>query len=143
MVQTTPNCVTSFDDVYIATGVNAQARVEIGNAATYAGSTQLTILTPTAWAATEITATVNEGNFDAFDSAYMYVTDSAGVVSDGFPITFESTQTIATTGTGTAATTGTGTPAVVGIVRGAVAMTIGGAELTIGGETLYLEGIIQ
>jgi hypothetical protein len=45
----TSNCTPYYDDVYIAVGPNAQARVEIGNAATYAASTNLTMVTSTSW----------------------------------------------------------------------------------------------
>jgi hypothetical protein len=77
------------DDVYIATGANAQARVEIGNAATYNNCTNLTILVPTSWSASSIAATVYQGSFADSAGAYLYVTDSAGAVnSTGYSVTF-------------------------------------------------------
>ncbi|WP_321371092.1 Calx-beta domain-containing protein [uncultured Desulfuromusa sp.] len=86
------NCITSFDDIYIAAGPNAQARVEIGNASTYADSTRLTILTPTFWSDTSITATVNTGSFSTGDTAYLFVIDSNGTVSPGHPVVIGETQ---------------------------------------------------
>jgi len=83
----TPNCVVSFDDAYVATGPNAQARVEIGNANTYAASTKLTILTPTAWSNSGITAQVNKGPFES-GPAYLYVFDAAGNPSSGWPVSW-------------------------------------------------------
>lgn len=82
----TPNCYPTWDDVYIAVGDNARARVEIGNNATYANCTNLTICTPTSWAGSSITATVRQGSFSA-GTAYLFVVDADGVVSDGYEIT--------------------------------------------------------
>jgi hypothetical protein len=70
-----------FDDVYVATGANAQARVEIGDASTYAACTNLTIATVTYWSASSITATVRSGSFTDLGSAYLYVFDSNGAVN--------------------------------------------------------------
>lgn len=77
-----------FDDVYVATGSAAQARVEIGDNNVYANSKKLTILTPISWDNTSITATVRQGMFGASDNAYLFVVDSSGSVSTGYPITF-------------------------------------------------------
>lgn len=90
--RTTPNCITSFDDVYVASGPNAQARIEIGNASTYAASTNLSILTPTSWSSDQITATVNVGSFKAGDSAYLFVVNANGLASAGYPITIGSSE---------------------------------------------------
>ena len=62
-----------YDDIYIATGANAAARVELGNAADYATCTKLAIATVDSWSDTSISVTVREGLFDATDSAYLYV----------------------------------------------------------------------
>jgi hypothetical protein len=75
-----------YDDVYVATGPNAAARIEIGDAPTYAASKNLTILTPSSWSNSQITATVRTGSFKNFDNTYLFVTDSAGQVSSGIPI---------------------------------------------------------
>ena len=56
----------TFDDVYIAIGSGARARVEIGDAATYATSKNLTIATVTSWSDTSITATIRQGSFGKF-----------------------------------------------------------------------------
>lgn len=140
----TDTCIVSFDDIYIASGANAQARVEIGNASTYLGSTELTILTPTDWDDTEISATVNAGTFEQYDNGYLYITDADGNTSDGFPVTFESTQTATTiSGSGTNATTGSGTPAVVGVIGGAILLTIDGDAMTIDNDIITVEGLVQ
>lgn len=79
---------TYYDDIYVATGSAARARVEIGNASTYANSTSITVLTPTSWSDSNLTATVRQGSFANGQSAYLYVVDSAGVVSaTGYPLT--------------------------------------------------------
>jgi hypothetical protein len=81
-----PNCVVSFDDIYIATGPNAQARIEVGNASTYAKSTKLTILTPKSWSDGSISAQVNTGPFKTGEAAYLFVFRADGSMSSGYPI---------------------------------------------------------
>jgi hypothetical protein len=78
-----------FDDVYIAYGPNAMARVEIGNASTYNACTNLTMVTPTSWGTSAITATVWQVSYGYSGSAYLYVTDATGTPNaNGYPITF-------------------------------------------------------
>lgn len=84
------NSNTYFDDIYVATGPGARARVEIGNNATYSNCTNLAVQTPTSWSGTSITATVRQGSFGSSDSAYLFVVDSDGNVSSGKAITFGS-----------------------------------------------------
>lgn len=84
------NSNTYYDDVYVATGSSARARVEICNNATYTNSTNCAIATPTSWANTSITATVRQGSFGASDTAYLFVIDSSGVASAGHEVTFGS-----------------------------------------------------
>jgi hypothetical protein len=80
-----------YDDVYVATGSSARARIEIGNASTYSASTNLALLTPTAWSAGSISATVRDGSFASGSTAYLYVVDSTGAVNtSGYPITIGS-----------------------------------------------------
>ncbi len=63
------------------------ARVVIGNASTYASCTHREIQIPSAWSATEITATVNTGSFSDNDDAYLFVVDADGDVSAGYAVT--------------------------------------------------------
>lgn len=79
-----------IDDLYVATGANAMARVEIGNNATYTSCTNLTMCTPDSWSASSITAHVWRGSFGSSASAYLFVIDSNGNVSPGYPIQFGS-----------------------------------------------------
>jgi hypothetical protein len=67
-----------WDDVYVDT---TQARVELGDAATYATSTHREIQLPTAWSSSSITVTVNQGSFTDLSSLYLYITDSSGRVN--------------------------------------------------------------
>ncbi len=83
------NSQTYYDDIYVATGSGARARVEIGNNATYSSCTNLTVCTPTSWSDTSITATVRGGSFTS-GTAYLFVTDASGVTSAGKEITFGS-----------------------------------------------------
>ena len=80
--------INYYDDVYVATGDAAQARVEIGNNATYSNCTNLAIITPTSWSNTSITATVRTGSFSN-GTAYLFVVDSSGNVSSGKEITID------------------------------------------------------
>lgn len=78
---------TYYDDIYIATGSAAQARVEIGNNPTYSTCTKLAITTPTFWSNTSITTTIRTGSFKNGDIAYLYVIDANGLVNtQGYPI---------------------------------------------------------
>jgi len=85
-VRDTPNSYPTFDDVYIAYGENAQARVEVGNADTYAGSNSLTMCTSTLWSDSSINCTVRQGGVEEGD-AWIYVTDASGSRSSGYAIT--------------------------------------------------------
>jgi len=79
-----------YDDIYIASGENAAARVEIGNAATYAACTKLAIATHDNWSTTSITATVRQGVFSQLESAYLYIIDSSNSASAGYAVTLGS-----------------------------------------------------
>lgn len=82
------SCQWYFDDVYIAIGPAARARVELSNSSTYTSSTEMAILTPTSWTDGHIDATVRQGSFDNGQQAYLYVVDSAGAVNvNGYPVT--------------------------------------------------------
>lgn len=81
---------TYYDDAYIAKGPGALARVEIGNNATYSNCTNLAVITPTSWSSNSITATVRQGGFTAGAPAYLFVVDSSGAVSPGYPVTIGS-----------------------------------------------------
>ena len=73
-----------FDDIYLATGPNAAARVEIGNASIYSAATKLAIATPNSWANTEITATIREGSFADSDEIYLFVINADNEPSVGY-----------------------------------------------------------
>lgn len=84
----TTTCKPLYDDIYLATGPYARARVEIGNKPTYTNCTNLTILTPTLWSDSSIAATVRQGSFTNGSSAYLFVFDANGAVNTtGYPIT--------------------------------------------------------
>lgn len=88
------NSAVYTDDVYVATGDGARARVEIGNNATYTSCTNLAIITPTSWSDNSITATVRSGSFTS-GTAYLFVVDASGVPSTGTAITInEGSSTI-------------------------------------------------
>jgi len=74
-----------IDDPYISI-MNGQARVELGDAATFATCTHREVQSPSAWADGSITVTANYGSFGP-GPAYLYVVDAAGVASNGLAVT--------------------------------------------------------
>jgi hypothetical protein len=84
----TQNGMTLYDDVYLATGPGARARVEIGNAPKYERCSNLAISTVSSWADNQVMATIRIGSYSDGQQAYLYVVDSNGAVNDsGYPIT--------------------------------------------------------
>lgn len=80
-----------MDDIYVQTGT--RARVELCNASTWTNRGHCEIQYPTAWAAGEITSTVNLGSFSS-GTVYAYVVDSNGDVnSSGYALTIGSGDT--------------------------------------------------
>jgi hypothetical protein len=68
---------------------NTLSRIEIENASAYNNCTHRDIQPPTAWNNSSATITLNQGSFNNGDTAYVFVVDSTGVVSSGYPITFD------------------------------------------------------
>lgn len=81
------NTWVDFDDVYMS---HTLARVELGNASTYAASTVLEPQIPVSWSDTQITVQANLGALSGQQPLYLYVTDASGRVnSSGFPLSSE------------------------------------------------------
>jgi hypothetical protein len=72
-----------YDDIYIASGAGARARVEIGDNANYTQCKSLHVLPVTSWSDSSIQALVNSGNFKAGQTAYLFVIDASGNISSG------------------------------------------------------------
>jgi len=79
-----------YDDIYLAIGPNAIARVEIGNNAMYSSCTKLDISTPTSWSDNSIVVTFRAPSFSNSESAFLFVVDSVGNISEGFNVTLDS-----------------------------------------------------
>lgn len=92
------------DDVYIATGDYAQARVEVCNNSVYTSATHCEIQPSSAWATDEITITLNEGSIVDLTNGswYLFVIDSDGTASSGYQLTAGESPT----GAGTASFSG-------------------------------------
>lgn len=76
-----------YDDVYVATGSGARARVELGNAQTYSQSTSLAVMSPLSWSNTSVSVMFRASQFQSGSTVWLYVTDAAGNVNaNGFPI---------------------------------------------------------
>ncbi len=80
------NAAAMYDDIYVATGSYAQARIEIGNKPVYSNCDVLAIATPTSWQDNVITTTVRQGTFQDGETTYLFVIDKNGNVSDGYPL---------------------------------------------------------
>lgn len=77
-----------YDDVYLTAGPNAQARIEIGDAPTYAASKHLALVPPSSWSSTSITAKLPSGALPPNGApAYVYIVDKDGVANaTGIPL---------------------------------------------------------
>lgn len=73
-----------MDDFYIQVG--SQARVEIGDASTWANCTFREVQPATSWTSSGVRVRLNQGGLREGVQYYAYVVDSAGNVSNGFPI---------------------------------------------------------
>jgi hypothetical protein len=83
-----------YDDVYVAIGAGARARVEMGNASSYGSSTKLAFITPTSWSSGQINATVRQSVFKSGEKVYLFVVDATGNASPGFgPLTLGQSST--------------------------------------------------
>jgi len=78
------------DDVYVDT---SWARVELGNAPTYAASTHREVQVPTAWSDGSISVKFNSGTFAAGSTAYLFVTDANNNTSPGISVKIGGTST--------------------------------------------------
>lgn len=72
------------DNVYIDT---SWARVELGNASTYAASTKREIQIPTTWNDGSVGVKINTGKFAPGTTAYLFVTDANNNTSPGRQVT--------------------------------------------------------
>lgn len=72
-----------LSDAYID---DTLARVEIGDASTYANSRHREIQIPSSWSGSSIAIKVNLGSFSSLGGLYMFVVDSLGNISPGFPL---------------------------------------------------------
>lgn len=78
------------DDCYIS---YTRARIILSDSSTWSTSvaSHRELQLPTAWSTTSITATVNMGSFTT-GTAYLYIVDSNGLVSNGYAITLGGTE---------------------------------------------------
>ncbi len=72
-----------YDDIYIG---NSRARVELGDNKSWDDCILREIQVPTTWAENSITIEVNQGSFQSGDTAYLFVVDETGNVSEGFQV---------------------------------------------------------
>jgi hypothetical protein len=83
-----PHSQTYYDDIYVAVGNGARARVEIGNQSTYSSCTNIAVSTVTAWNDNQVSVTIRKGSFGQGQAAFLFVVDANGTVNTtGYPIT--------------------------------------------------------
>lgn len=82
------NSIQMFDDVYVAAGPNAQARIEIGTGCTggvYTACTNLSVSTVNSWSDGTVTATARLGGLSG--TAHIFLFDGNGLYnSSGYPV---------------------------------------------------------
>jgi PGF-pre-PGF domain-containing protein len=74
------------DDIYID---NTWQSVWVGDASTWDNSTHREIQIPTEWSDEEINVTLNQGSFLNGSTVYLFVVNSDGNTSDGYPVILE------------------------------------------------------
>ncbi len=74
-----------FDDFYIQVGT--RARVELCDSQDWNNRTTCDIQVPDSWSDSEITIKSNPGGFPEGSTAYLFVVDKDGNVSNGYPVT--------------------------------------------------------
>ncbi len=74
-----------YDDIYID---NVWSRVVICDSETYSNCTHRALQAPSIWTDDSITVTVNQDSWALGNTAYLYVIDENGDVSEGYPVTF-------------------------------------------------------
>jgi hypothetical protein len=72
-----------WDSVYVD---SSWARVEVGNAASYAACTHRETQIPTSWSGNSLSVRLNRGSFSSFNGTYLFVIDSTGNASAGYPL---------------------------------------------------------
>jgi hypothetical protein len=80
-----PNNWRYFADIYLDTSLS---RIVLANNAVLSKATIIENQIPTSWSDTSVTATANLGQFQAGQTAYLFVVDSSGTASaSGVPVT--------------------------------------------------------
>jgi hypothetical protein len=75
----------NYDDIYVDF---TQARVEIGDASTWAAVQHKEIQIPVSWSTSSVQIKVNKGEFATGTQAWLYVIDANGAVNqNGTPLT--------------------------------------------------------
>ncbi|MFH1586798.1 MAG: hypothetical protein ABID38_03005 [Candidatus Diapherotrites archaeon] len=87
--ETDPNDRVWFDEMYID---NTWARIEICNVSAWVARENAGAICelqiPSSWSSGSIQFTANQGTFTSSQTAYLYVIDSEGNVSNGYPVSF-------------------------------------------------------
>jgi len=79
-----------YDDVYVD---NSWARVVLGDKPVYADCSIREIQIPTSWSINSITLRVNKGSFSSGSTAYLYVIDENGNISNSKAVVIGSSET--------------------------------------------------
>lgn len=87
------NSYIYYDDLYVARGPNAYARVEITNNSDYWASTKRSLCVPGSWSDDEVTCTAFEGMHEQGDQVYVHLFTAGESLSNSVgPYTFGETS---------------------------------------------------
>ena len=76
-----------YDDVYLATGANAPARVEVGDAPVYEDCTELSIMPSLSWTDSEIKVIVKTKGTETIAQKYIFIFNGQNaLIADGIAI---------------------------------------------------------
>lgn len=67
-----------YDDIYVASGANAIARVELTDSANYLQSRKVAVQPAISWSSGKIAIDVNQGGFSSLNNVYLFVWDKDG-----------------------------------------------------------------
>jgi len=68
------NVEALYDDIYLATGDDANARVELSDSASYGDSTRIQLCDIRSWSSNRVSATLRKGSLDSVENAAIHLT---------------------------------------------------------------------
>jgi len=63
-----------YDDIYVATGANSNARIELSDSTDYGASTRMQLCDIRSWSSNRVSATLRKGSLDSVENATLHLT---------------------------------------------------------------------